>query len=112
MSDRYAIYRADEPLDGLDGECWEFRMEVPPELVEALTGATPEEMQEAADAIVCLKAGLKSLKKYTTGDWGGTVAGHASGVCATRAEALRALAEQVKGAKADGAALNKPEVGA
>jgi len=46
---RYAIQRADEPLEGLDGECWEFHMEVPAELVDALKGATLKQMQEAMD---------------------------------------------------------------
>lgn len=98
---RYAINRADEPLEGLDGDCWEFHMEVPPELVDALQGATPEQMQEFAYAAVCLMLGPESeiamVESASGMGWwfAGQMGDHANGD--TRAEALRALAQKVKG---------------
>lgn len=82
--------------------------EVPPELVEALQGATPEQMQEAADLVTCARAGIELLEcnrfSGIAQDWSARLHGAQEVVGSSRAsvlhelaEALRALAEAVKG---------------
>ena len=71
---------------------------LPPALVEALQDATPAQMQEFADAAVCLSLSPKSEIVFVGEDWyAGYLADEERGD--TRAEALRALAEAVNGAK-------------
>ena len=86
---------------------WVEDCEIPPEqaalgalqldLVSALQGATPEQMQEIADAVVLLKTGPMAEITTVYGRWHAVDGQGRQGSGDTRAEALRALAEQVKG---------------
>ena len=86
----YGIYRMEPDATMWDGKTGEIIELIPLELVEALRDATPEQMQEAADAIVCLRAG-RSLQLHLHGDHCIGVLDERVVVRDPRAEALHAL---------------------
>jgi hypothetical protein len=70
--------------------------EVPDDLVKALQSMSPEQMQEVADAAVCLGAGLIRLEEVDFPWWEAELADGRLASGDTRAEALHNLAEQVR----------------
>jgi len=75
---------------------------LPDDLVKALSDATPEQLQEFADAAACLKAGLWALDDQDdaprSSRWLAATPQHRV-TGRSRPEALRALAEALKSAK-------------
>ena len=76
---------------------WVDPILVPEFLVDALRDATPAELAEIADAVVCLRAGLRAVYADGPKRWFATVQTGAirPAFADTRAEALHALAQAV-----------------
>jgi len=73
---------------------------IPESLVDALRKATPEQLQEIADAAVCLMAGLRTLEPVSVVgkmEYKAVMPSGQSAYGDTRAEALQALVKAVKG---------------
>jgi hypothetical protein len=103
--ERYAICKEAAVYDvrqGVYHDRWERIGSIPLDLVEALKGATPEQMQEAADYILCSQAGLHALNclDSTPGaeEWAAS-ADLLDGWGGTCGLALHALRESIEGAK-------------